>query len=64
MEPYRSYFPHARLLLPNTELIADQVLILPTGQTLTTENISAICQVIRLAIANNSTLVHHLDSVA
>jgi dTDP-4-amino-4,6-dideoxygalactose transaminase len=64
MEPYRSYFPHARLLLPNTELIAAQVLILPTGQTLTVENISAICQVIRLAIANNSTLVHHLDSVA
>ena len=31
MEPYRSYFPHAGLLLPNTERVASGVLCLPTG---------------------------------
>lgn len=31
MEPYRSYFPHAGLLLPETERVAGQVLLLPTG---------------------------------
>ncbi|MBC2716512.1 MAG: dTDP-4-dehydro-6-deoxyglucose aminotransferase [Desulfobacteraceae bacterium] len=31
MEPYRSYFPHSELLLPETENIAKKILILPTG---------------------------------
>src|SRR5205807_262943 len=28
MEPYRSYFPHAKFLLPDTEAIAERVLVL------------------------------------
>ena len=63
MEPYSSYFPHAGLLLPKTESVANKVLILPTGQTVTTENISAICQVIHLAITNSSKLVHYLETI-
>ena len=31
MEPYRSLYPHARLLLPETERVAARVLVLPTG---------------------------------
>ena len=31
MEPYRSYFPQARLLLPETEKLVKRVLVLPTG---------------------------------
>ncbi|MEQ1439883.1 DegT/DnrJ/EryC1/StrS family aminotransferase [Fontimonas sp. SYSU GA230001] len=34
MEPYRSLFPHAGLLLPVTEDIASRVIVLPTGNTL------------------------------
>jgi len=56
MEPYRSYFPNAGLLLPHTEAISEKVLILPTGQTITSEMISTICQIIRLSIASGSEL--------
>src|SRR6202043_4131884 len=31
MEPYRSLFPHAGLLLPETERLSHSVLVLPTG---------------------------------
>ena len=34
MEPYRSYFPHARLLLPETERLVERVLQLPTGTSI------------------------------
>lgn len=31
MEPYKSLFPHAGLCLPNTSVVADRVIVLPTG---------------------------------
>src|SRR5215213_10184890 len=31
MEPYRSYYPHAGLLLPETEALCQRTLLLPTG---------------------------------
>jgi dTDP-4-amino-4,6-dideoxygalactose transaminase len=55
MEPYRSYFPHAGLLLPETEKLAQKVLILPTGTAISEDDINKICQIIRLANTNNST---------
>jgi dTDP-4-amino-4,6-dideoxygalactose transaminase len=48
MEPYRSYFPHAGLLLPETERLTRRVLSLPTGTAVGPEEITLICQVIRL----------------
>jgi dTDP-4-amino-4,6-dideoxygalactose transaminase len=56
MEPYRSYFPHASLLLPDTERLAARVLCLPTGTAIGPEEISNICRIIRLA-AENGRLV-------
>jgi dTDP-4-amino-4,6-dideoxygalactose transaminase len=50
MEPYRSYFPNAGLLLPNTERMAARVMILPTGQSVSVEDISTICGIIGAAI--------------
>jgi dTDP-4-amino-4,6-dideoxygalactose transaminase len=50
MEPYRSYFPHAKLMLPQTERIVKRLLALPTGTAVEPEDIAAICQIIRLAI--------------
>ena len=35
MEPYRLYFPHAGLLLSNTEKLSQQVMTLPTGTWVT-----------------------------
>ncbi|WP_198159681.1 DegT/DnrJ/EryC1/StrS aminotransferase family protein [Picosynechococcus sp. PCC 7003] len=52
MEPYRSYFPHAGLLLPETEKLTSKVLILPTGTAISEEIIIQICKIIRLAIAD------------
>jgi dTDP-4-amino-4,6-dideoxygalactose transaminase len=54
MEPYRSYFPHAGLLLPETEKLSQRVLILPTGTAISEEDVSKICEIIRLAIAKIS----------
>lgn len=53
MEPYRSYFPHAGLLLPQTERLAQCVMTLPTGTTVGKEDIGLICQVIRFTIAHS-----------
>ena len=50
MEPYRSYFPHAGLLLPVTEQLAQRVLVLPTGTTVSPQDIGQIGEVIRFAI--------------
>lgn len=34
MKPYRELYPHAKLVLPNTEAVAERVIVLPTGTTL------------------------------
>ncbi|MCZ7574940.1 MAG: aminotransferase class I/II-fold pyridoxal phosphate-dependent enzyme [Ardenticatenaceae bacterium] len=56
MEPYRSNFPDAGLLLPETERLVQRVLSLPTGMAVGIEEISQICQIIRFA-------VEHADEV-
>ena len=61
MEPYRSYFPHAGLLLPNTERAASRVLVLPTGMGVNVDDINGICRIIRLAIANAAKVNERLD---
>ncbi|MBQ5948344.1 DegT/DnrJ/EryC1/StrS aminotransferase family protein [Massilia sp. ST3] len=50
MEPYRSLFPHARLVLPDTERVAASVIVLPTGQTMDADKIAVVAQVIRTVI--------------
>jgi len=52
MEPYRSFFPHAGLLLPETEKISDRILVLPTGTSISSDDIYKITQLIRYC-ANN-----------
>lgn len=51
MEPYRSLFPHAGLLLPHTEEVARRVIVLPTGTAVGPEEISDVCDIIRTALA-------------
>jgi dTDP-4-amino-4,6-dideoxygalactose transaminase len=60
MEPYRAYFPNAGLLLRNTELVAERVLILPTGQNVSASAISTICQIIRLGVEHTEEVSQHL----
>jgi len=54
MEPYRSHFPHAGLLLPETEKAADRVLVLPTGTAVTPEQVATICGIIRSALNHSA----------
>ncbi|KPL77254.1 dTDP-4-dehydro-6-deoxyglucose aminotransferase [Ornatilinea apprima] len=62
MEPYRSYFPHAGLLLPETERLADRVLALPTGTAVGAAEISEVANIIRLAIANSKQIGEKLGN--
>jgi dTDP-4-amino-4,6-dideoxygalactose transaminase len=50
MEPYRSYFPHAGLLLPQTEKLAGRVLSLPTGTAVSRQDLTDICQIVRFVV--------------
>lgn len=61
MEPYRSYFPHAGLLLPVTERLAQQVLVLPTGTAVSPPDIDCICQLIAFVVANGAAISSELQ---
>lgn len=52
MEPYRSYFPHAGLLLPLTNKLVTQVMALPTGVSVQPEDVVKICGIIRFVLAH------------
>jgi len=62
MEPYRSFFPHARLLLPHTESVSKRVISLPNGTAVTPAEISLICDIIRLSVKNGIELNDKLKS--
>jgi Predicted pyridoxal phosphate-dependent enzyme apparently involved in regulation of cell wall biogenesis len=56
MEPYRSYFPHARLLLPETERLVRRVMSLPNGTSVGREQIDTICGLVRLAVSQGKEI--------
>jgi len=56
MEPYRSYFPHAGLLLTETNALTQRVMSLPTGTTVGAEEINRIGQIIRFVVAHSSDI--------
>jgi dTDP-4-amino-4,6-dideoxygalactose transaminase len=60
MEPYRSYFPHAGLLLPETERLAQKVLLLPTGTSIDEQTIHTVCQLIRFSLAHSQEIKQRL----
>jgi dTDP-4-amino-4,6-dideoxygalactose transaminase len=64
MEPYRSYFPHAGLLLPVTEAVTARLLILPTGTSVGEQEIGEICRILRLALQNGAELQRRLRDKA
>ena len=61
MEPYRSYFPHAGLLLPETEKLSGTVLALPNGTAVGPKEISLICKIIRCAVTNGKEVCEQLN---
>jgi dTDP-4-amino-4,6-dideoxygalactose transaminase len=64
MEPYRSYFPHAKLMLPETEKLVQRVMSLPTGTAVGPEEINKICQIIRFVVQHGQEVRERLLSHA
>jgi dTDP-4-amino-4,6-dideoxygalactose transaminase len=60
MEPYRSYFPHAGLLLPETEEVVERVMALPTGTAVGAREIEIIGGIIRFAVKNGHQIRERL----
>ena len=56
MEPYRSYFPHAGLLLPETERLTRRVMSLPTGTAIEPEDIQKIGDIVCFAVGHSKEL--------
>lgn len=63
MEPYRSYYPHAGLMLPATEKLVEKVLILPTGMAVREHEVDQVCRILKLAIKNAVEVRRHLSDV-
>jgi dTDP-4-amino-4,6-dideoxygalactose transaminase len=59
MEPYRSCFSKASMVLPETEALAGRVLVLPTGTGVTSADIEKICAIIRVAIEHGAEISKH-----
>jgi dTDP-4-amino-4,6-dideoxygalactose transaminase len=51
MEPYRSLYPNAGLMLPATEALAEQTLVLPTGSAVSLDAVDAVCEIVEAALA-------------
>ncbi len=63
MEPYRSFFPHARLLVPETKRLSERVLTLPTGSAVSVEDIGVIGGIIRKAAAESDQIHKRLAAM-
>jgi len=46
MKPYSDLYPQAGLLLPNTQYVADRVIVLPTGTTMQDDMVCTVASVI------------------
>jgi dTDP-4-amino-4,6-dideoxygalactose transaminase len=64
MEPYHSQFPSAGVLLPETEKTVQRVLVLPTGTAIGPDEVSKICQIIRLVVAHGREVRERLEEMA
>jgi dTDP-4-amino-4,6-dideoxygalactose transaminase len=62
MEPYRSYYPSAGLLLSETERLVERVVSPPTGTAVGAAEIEQIWSLFRFAVARSGEIVAALDS--
>lgn len=64
MEPYRSLFPHAGLLLPETERLTGRLFSLPNGTSIGTADIQTLCSVIRFIVEHAAEIRRELPKRA
>lgn len=62
MEPYRTNDPKADLRLPQTERLAQRVLCLPTGSTVGSSEITAICELIEFVAEHAGAVRERLST--
>jgi dTDP-4-amino-4,6-dideoxygalactose transaminase len=62
MEPYRSHYTHAAQSLPETEKVAESVLCLPTGMSVTPIDIAVIGRIIRTALHGAEAVNRRLEN--
>ena len=60
MQPYKALFPHAGLLLPNTERLAARVIMLPTGSAVQAQQVEAICELLKYAVRHADDILPRL----
>jgi dTDP-4-amino-4,6-dideoxygalactose transaminase len=56
MEPYKSSDPQAGKLLPETEILATKVLVLPTGTSINQMEVKKICELMRFVVDNGKSI--------
>jgi dTDP-4-amino-4,6-dideoxygalactose transaminase len=61
LEPYVSHSLNNRL--PNTEILTEQILCLPTGTAIGETEVEAICDLIRFALRNSSEIARRLRDI-
>ncbi|MBI1423220.1 MAG: aminotransferase class I/II-fold pyridoxal phosphate-dependent enzyme [Gammaproteobacteria bacterium] len=54
MKPYRELYPSAGLQLPNTQKVADRVVVLPTGTAITVDEVGVVTSIIRVLIEGSA----------
>jgi len=64
MEPYRSLFPDAGLLLPETNRLTARVLVMPNGSAVSPEDIATLCGIIRTVVENGALVSGRLKQSA
>ena len=63
MEPYRSYFPNAKLLLPVTERVMRRVLCLPTGTSIGRDTVHTICDLIADVVTHGKEIRQRIENM-
>lgn len=56
LEPYKSLFPDAGVLLPETERLTRRVLCLPTGTAIGVDEVKGISRILKFAIENSEVV--------
>jgi len=63
MEPYRSYFPNAGMLLPETERLTGEIMSLPTGTSVGKEDIDKVCELVKFVTARGKKIAGMLGKI-
>jgi dTDP-4-amino-4,6-dideoxygalactose transaminase len=64
MEPYRTEMPFSDATLPRTSRLCREILVLPTGSALSTDEIKVVCGLIRQALQEADAVREHIRAKA